>query len=599
VKKSIIQSPDEFREWMSRCKYTFALDTETTGLKHLYLEIVGFSISDGVQACYVHLWENEHQREILDILDFYIQEAKLVIMHNAPYDMSVLYKYGIRFNDVACTQTVWHCINENLPSKSLKFLANRILGIPKSEIKEYNEVKDADFDTFSRYAMNDAIWTFDLYQKALPEIEQQGLQNVIWNVEMPFQHALMWLRINGVLVDKQLAKEELVRLRHLYYQLEDEMFGYLGSGPGWKTGEQLAISMTLSNWYFTITPRSRKVELQQHINFNSPDQMIRIIESMGIKIYETTKKGNKSIGKRFKERVKGTNDFIDKWIRYVKIGKLLSGFLEPFQEFIDYDGRIRASFRNSVAVTGRLSCSEPNLEQLPQNNNIANVRNLYISPPDSLLIVADYKQQELRVLAEESNDKTMRDELLRGDDLHQQCADATGLSRSEAKTISFGVPYGKTEYGFSKDLRCSVEEAKEYLDKYFAKYPSIATRIEGTQLKVKKDHWVANMNGRRRRFPNFKKLNMWAKKKCYRMAFNFLIQSASADMVKIACAKLVRNEKLKLINIIHDEVCIECPKSYIDEGVEFVKTTMESAMKMSLPIPVDLHIVDRYGAVEK
>jgi DNA polymerase I-like protein with 3'-5' exonuclease and polymerase domains len=99
VKKSIIQSPDEFKEWMSRCKPVMSFDCETTGLKHLYLEIVGFSISDGVQACYVHLWENKYQKEILDILDFYIQEAKLVVMHNAGFDMSVLYKYGIRFGE--------------------------------------------------------------------------------------------------------------------------------------------------------------------------------------------------------------------------------------------------------------------------------------------------------------------------------------------------------------------------------------------------------------------------------------------------------------------------------------------------------------------
>jgi DNA polymerase-1 len=328
--------------------------------------------------------------------------------------------------------------------------------------------------------------------------------------------------------------------------------------------------------------------------------MIPIIENLGIEIYETTAKGNKSIGKRFKERVKGTNEFIDKWIRYCKLSKLLSAFLEPFEEFIDYDGRIRASFNNSVAVTGRLSCSEPNLEQLPQQNDIANIRNLYIAPLDSLLIVADYKQQELRVLAEESNDKTMRDELLRGDDLHQQCADATGLSRTEAKTISFGVPYGKTEYGFSKDLRCSVEEAKEYLDKYFTKYPSIATRIEGTQLKVKKDHWVANMNGRRRRFPNFDKLNKWAKKKCYRQAFNHLIQSFSADMLKVSAARVVLNfDWLKLVNLIHDELVLECPKSRIEEGVEAVRWAMEDWINMSLPVPAEICVVERYGEVSK
>ena len=213
--------------------------------------------------------------------------------------------------------------------------------------------------------------------------------------------------------------------------------------------------------------------------------------------------------------------------------------------------------------------------------------------------MADYNSQELRVLAEESNDSTMKKALLEGEDLHQQVADATGLTRRKAKTISFGVPYGKSEIGFSIDLRCSIEEAKKFLDSYFKKYPSVLTRIKATEEQVKRSGYVINMNGRRRRFPNFGTGGLWKKKRCFRQAFNFLIQSYSADMLKVSAARIIRFDFLKLVNLIHDELVVECPEDRIEKGKEAVRWAMEDWIRMSLPVPADIKVVKRYGEVEK
>ena len=605
IKRSVYTAPIMFQGFLMTCGTTLALDTETYdpqereggALNYIYLEIEGFSLCDGKQACYVHLKGNKYKDKLLAQLGFFLEErAELVIMHNAPFDMSVLYKYGIKDYTVACTKTASFLLDENRPSTGLKDLAGSILNVPKSRIISYEDAASQSFATFCKYAINDAVWTYQLYQRFSTDLIKQGLGHVFQDVEMPFQTALRDLRINGALVDRETAREMRYETQHLHCRLEDEMFRYVYTELWGRNPEEY-----WGNWYFKITPRSRVVSMEQHINFCSTDQMIRIIESLGIKITERTKKKNKSIGKAFKDRIKGTHSFLDLWLKYIKAEKLLSSFLNPFEEHVNDDGRIRCNFHNCTAVTGRLSCSNPNLEQLPQNNDIANIRNLFVSSPNNVLIVADYSGQELRVLAEESQDPVLRGAYLKepNDDLHQITADATGNTRTDAKRINFGIPYGKQAYGFSKDFRCSVQEAQKFLDAYFDKYVRVHTRIEQCKRAVFKNGYIKNMSGRRRRFPGIKGMSKWGRERCYRQAFNFLIQSFSADMMKIAAGRAVCNPNLKLVNLIHDELVVECKESYAKECVNYVREVMVNAVKLSVPLKVDIHLVKRYGDVEK
>ena len=589
MNSQIIKSPNQLKAWLRSCRPVIALDTETTSLNYLDLEIVGVSLCDGKQACYIPV--NKCWDKMWALLSFWLEEfADLVICHNSPFDMKVLYKYGVTLNKVACTQTAAFLLDENRLSYKLKDLAHTILKVPKEKIKKYDEVDQSNPLEFATYAINDAVWTFQIFEKFYSDIQKQGLDNLFWNIEMPFQRCLMDLAINGALVDLKAAEDMRYKIQHLHCQLEDELFRYIYEELWDRNKEEY-----WGNWYFNITPRSRKVTMERHVNFNSPDQLIPVIEALGINITEKTKKGKKSIGKAFKKRVAGTHPLIDKWIKYTKVDKLLHGFLEPFQSHVQADGRIRPSFHNTVAVTGRLTCSNPNLEQLPKNNDIANIRDLFIAPVRKVLIVADYSGQELRLLAEVTGDATMKGEFIRGEDLHQNTADAFKVTRDEAKTVGFGIAYGKTAFGFAKDFRCSMPEAEEVLNKYFSKYTAIPARMERNRGQISRFGWCKNMSGRRRRFPTFAKEGPWGKKRMFRQAFNFLIQSAAADMLKIAAGRAVLNPKLLLVNLIHDELVFECDEDYAEEGVKWVRDVMINAVKMSIPLEVDIKVGNCYG----
>lgn len=499
------------------------------------------------------------------------------------------------------TLTVSHLLNELLLENGLKYLAEHELGIPKEQIKKYTEVTPGTQEFFE-YGMNDAIWTYQLYKKYSPQIEKEGLHHLAYDIEFPFQRALMYLAINGIKADVSAAKVMKEEVQHLYYEIENELLEVFGG-----------------KYVTSITPRSRVVSCTPSINFNSSNQVIPLIEELGFKIYEKSKTGKKSWAKAAKKRLEGKHPTIDLLIKLGKVSKLLDGFLIPFEIFVERDGRIRPSFHNTVCVTGRLSCSKPNIEQLPKNNSIANIRNLFIAEPGNVIIVADYSGQEVRIMAQESGDTNLKNALRKGYDVHLATAnemDGLGISalgltdktpehkiakakyteqRDDCKCVVFGTAYGKSSYGFSKDFNCSEKEAQVFIDKFFTRYPGLKRAIEKTREQVYKHGFVTNMSGRKRRFPDFHKLNKWGKERCYRMAFNFKIQGFAADVTKRAAANVVQNDKLRLINIVHDELVIETSKDYVEQGIEYVRQAMIKALPIFIPWDIDIGSGERYG----
>ena len=478
---------------------------------------------------------------------------------------------------IFCTMTSSHLLNENLESNGLKYLAEHELGIPKEQIKKYTEVTPGTPE-FLKYGMNDAIWTYQLYKKYSPQIEKQGLHHLAYDIEFPFQKALMWLAINGIAADVSAAKTMRYEVQHLFYEIENELLGIFGG-----------------RYITSITPRSRVVSCTPSINFNSSDQVIPLIEKLGFKIYEKSKKGKKSWAKQAKKRLEGKHPAIDLLIKLGKVEKLLAGFLIPFETFVQKDGRIRPSFHNTVCVTGRLSCSKPNIEQLPKNNSIANIRNLFVAEPGNIIIVADYSGQEVRIMAQESGDKAFKDALINGLDLHQVTADAMGVSRDDAKCIVFGTAYGKSAYGFSKDFNCSEREAQIFIDKFFAQYPGLKQAIEKTKGQIYKYGFVRNMAGRKRRFPDFHKLNKWGKERCYRQGFNFKIQGYGGEVLKKAASEIVKDPNLMLVNLVHDEVVTETSRGYKEEGMKYIEKCMVEALPIFLKWNIDISYGVRYG----
>lgn len=311
--------------------------------------------------------------------------------------------------------------------------------------------------------------------------------------------------------------------------------------------------------------------------------------------------------------------FVTLLLKYRQVSKLLSTFLVPFEKFVEKDERIRPSFHNATCVTGRLSCSRPNIEQLPKNNSVANIRNLFVAEPGNVLIVADYSGQEVRIMAQESGDTNLKSALRKGYDVHLATANemhglnisTLGLTdkteehkaakakytkqRDDCKCVVFGTAYGKSAYGFSKDFNCSEKEAQEFIDKFFARYPGLKRAIEKTRGQIYKHGYVKNMAGRKRRFPDFHKLNKWGKERCYRQGFNFKIQGYGGEVLKKAASEIVKNPNLMLVNLVHDEVVVECKKEYVKEGMIYINDCMVKALPIFLPWDIDINYGTCYG----
>lgn len=502
---------------------------------------------------------------------------------------------------IFCTLTASHLLNECCRDNGLKGLTKQLL---KRDVTIYEDAIKFGVHSpeFAKYATEDAINTYDLYRRFSPNLAKQGLGHLFWDIEMPFQKALMELKINGIGADLVEAKAMTRRCQHLYWEIEDELLKFFGG-----------------DYVVSIQKKTGDYVCSPSINFNSSVQVVPLVEDLGFAITEKSKKGKKSWGKTTKARLKGKHPMIDKLIRLGKVEKLLNGFLTPFPQFVDADGRVRSSFHNAVCVTGRLSCSKPNIEQLPKNNNIANIRNLFKADKGNALIVADYAGQELRIMAEDSGDKVMLGELRKGFDIHlstannihkldlsdeQLTAGSAGFSeckkkykklRDDCKCIGFGIPFGKSKYGFAKDFNCSEDEAQEIVDKFFTKYPSIKRAIEKTHEQVYKRGYVKNMSGRKRRFPEFKKGSYWEKQRCYRQSYNFKIQSTGADVIKAAAALIITNLNVRLVNIVHDEIVVECKIGYVSEGMRWVEECMVAVLPLSVAWEVELAHGERYG----
>jgi len=393
VEKEILKSLNDVKLWFATHDCSkLAFDTETTSLKWDDMQIVGISFCNGDSACYIDLIQfiNDSSSESFKIINFlqkkFKYDIKKLIAHNMPFDLKVLSKLPIMNNGyisdkgivevtnrIFCTQTAAHLINEN-QSKKLKYLAYKYLNIPQNEIKEWEQVNsDYHSEEFYKYALNDAIWTWQLYEIFNKELVWQGLDKLFFEIEMPFQFVLRDLEIKGVLVDQDRIVECKKELQKVLFDLKLKLV----KAAGLKYGIQC-----------NLFDDSKEILTA---NLNSPKQLVDIIaKRLGLEITEKTPGGKLSVGKLSMLKLKGKHEFIDLLDKYKKARKLYDAFVEPFPNHICKDGRVRTSFHNTVAVTGRLSSSGPNLQQLPKSSEPIDLRSCFIAPKGKKLIVADY-----------------------------------------------------------------------------------------------------------------------------------------------------------------------------------------------------------------
>jgi len=615
MKRIVIKTYLDFLNWSKTCGDIISFDTETSSLSYLHLSIIGFSICDGESVCYLDLFKNKDFVNIIGLLNKIFWNCEKVIMHNAPFDLKVLYKYGIGESlggKVIDTRIAAFLLDENRLT-GLKFLTANILGKKRLSWKQITEKYGISSPEFYNYAMNDAEDTWNLWKIFEKQLEKEDLSYLFYSVEMPFQFVIRDMKINGVGVDKQKLLEFDEKCVKLLFELEVDLLKTLGIKP--------QIQKRFDN----------SEELLCDLDFNSSQQMVKIIEKLGLEIKEKTKpsktypEGQKSVGAATLLNLRGKHPFIEKLHYYRYVRHLYDSFVKKIQFEIQEDGRIRGNF--NIAKSGRLTMSKPNLQQNPNDEKYGfkspiKFREIFIPKEGYVYIIADYSGQELRNLGEVTNDTKIIEAFRQGYDLHLLTANfifSLNLKEEQLKEngkeyieivkkfkserhkakngANFPIIYGTTASGISKRMGISYKEAKRWMNEFFKLYPNVKKAIEETKIELENNGYVKTLMGRKRRFPNYENQTDKYKAADLRIAFNHKIQGFSADQVKIALSKIaagIKDFDAKIILQVHDEVIVECKKDQAEKVKAIVKNCMENAVSLRIPFKVDIKICERY-----
>ncbi len=339
-------------------------------------------------------------------------------------------------------------------------------------------------------------------------------------------------------------------------------------------------------------------------NINSTQQLGRILfEKLGLPPVKKTKSGW-STNAEVLEKLRGQHAIIDRILEYRQLTKLKSTYADGLSKVIGPDGRIHTSFQNTVTATGRLSSTEPNLQNIPVRTELgAELRKMFAAAPGRVLVDADYSQIELRLLGHMAGDQAMIDGFLSGEDIHAITAsqvfgvplgEVTPLMRRSAKAVNFGIVYGISPFSLSQDIGVTVSEAKEYMDKYFAHYSGVRSYMDGVVEQAKRAGYVTTLFGRRRWIPEIKSSNFNTRSFGERVALNAPIQGTAADIIKLAMIRVrdrLNAEGLtgRLVLQVHDELIVECPESEADTVCRLVREEMEGVAALSVPLLAETH----------
>ena len=627
-----ITNIDQAREFFSDFGLSFSFDTETTSsaiedyrrthgvdaslpktlgrqaLNYYYLDLEAMSFCDGKKAGFI-MFDYIKRSEFLEIFKQHLSKAKTVVAHNIAFDMKVMHKYGVNFEGVRiyCTMVADHLIDENR-QHGLKDLAKKFLG--QEETISWAEARKKGGKTWFDYTINDAIWCWELCKIQQPLLKREGVAKLFREIEMPFQFVIMDMEINGFLIDKRVAEETTTVLLDAKEKFTTEMLEYLG--------ERFSVQMKLDGSMEIISP----------INFESPAQLVTVCrDRLGLEEVEQTKSGNYSVDKVFMSKHKN-HDFIKILNKYKIASQLYKLFFKPLPELMDGDGRVRASFKDTGTVTGRLSCSQPNLQQLakPKEEFPIETRAAFIAGEGRKMITADFSGQEVCIMVEESGDENIKDILLKNQDVHLKTAkdafdapipeealsrdhpdykmycEKFSKERAKAKIFNFALPYGKGAFGFAKDYGITEEEAQVILDKYFTANRGLKEAMDKAKEEVQKYGSVTYLSGRKKHFQKVKgQYGEEYPMKAMRQAFNAKIQGFGADMMRIALNRvrdvIKQNPHLgiEIQATVHDEAVCTCKEEHLEESCKLIKEAFEGSVKLVVPLLSDIGVGNNYS----
>ncbi|MFC1984649.1 DNA polymerase I [Chloroflexota bacterium] len=585
---------DELLNRLSAAK-SFALDLETTSLNAMSAEMVGISLSPAPgEAYYIPVghvgWGQVEQlplKQVIEQLKAPLEDASLTkFAHNGKYDMTVLAEYGVSVNNLTSdTMVAAYLLCEK--SLGLKALAFSKLGIEMTPITaligsgtKQISMSQVEVKPTADYACADADMTGQLAEILKAELRQQGLWQLFSEVEMPLVPVLIHMERNGIALDRD-------RLRDMSHRLG---------------GQILKLEAKIYN------------NVSHHFNINSPQQLSSVLfQELGLPPTRKTKSGY-STGAAVLEELHGVHPIIEFILEYRQLTKLKSTYIDALPSLINSKtGRVHTSFNQTRTATGRLSSSEPNLQNIPVRGDVGKeVRQAFIAPPVSLLMAGDYSQIDLRALAHLSQDLSLLNAFHNDEDIHSATAaqlfgidssQVTADMRRLAKTVNFGVIYGMSNYGLEQATELSWEEASRFIADYFDKYPGVRQYLESTKEQAREKGYVQTLLGRRRSILEISSPNRQVREAAERMAINMPVQGTSADIIKVAMINLYREMnqrrlKSKMVLQVHDELIFEVPDEEVGLMRQLVPQIMSTALELSLPLNVDIKTGNNWGEME-
>ncbi|MBP3274268.1 MAG: DNA polymerase I [Butyrivibrio sp.] len=452
-------------------------------------------------------------------------------------------------------------------------ISKEYLGIPlqkKSDVFGKTPLSEVDENILSDYMGKAAFICYASLPLILKKLSKSGMEKLFYNIEMPLSYILFAMEKEGIIARKDALKEYGDKLGVRIAELEKIIYEAAGC----------------------------------EFNINSPKQLGEILfEKLGLPAEKKTKSGY-STAADVLEKLAPDNKVVADVLEYRGLAKLKSTYADGLAAFIESDGRIHTSFNQTITATGRISSTEPNLQNIPMRTELGRLIRKVFVPKDSCVFAdADYSQIELRILAHMSEDQGLISAYHEGDDIHRITAskvfhvpfeEVTPLQRRNAKAVNFGIVYGMSNYGLSQDLSISVSEAKEYMAKYFDTYPGVRTYQDRVIQEAKNKGYSETLFGRRRPIPELKAANYMMRQFGERVAMNAPIQGTAADIMKIAMINVFFALKKKalrsrLILQIHDELVIETYQDEEDLVKDILVKEMERAADLSVPLEVDCH----------
>jgi len=576
----IVRGGRELDDLVRELEGFFVIDTETSSLDPFSAEIVGMSFSWAPgKAAYVP-WSAEAARKLRPLLE---DDARPKGAQNAKFDLQVLRTHGIEVKGLGFdTMVASYLLDPGRGVHNLDALALRYLNVRKTATEELIgkgadaiSMKDVPEDKVAHYAAEDADCTWRLVEVFRPRLEADGLMPLFRDVEMPLVHVLLDMERAGVRVDVPYLKGLSREFEDMAHRVEREIREIAG----------------------------------EEVNLNSPKQLGPLLfEKLEIQ------KGSARRMKRTRTGAYATDadtleafsshPIVAKLLDYREVTKLRSTYVDALPGMVHpRSGRIHSSFNQTVAATGRLSSENPNLQNIPIRTEIGRrIRRAFVADEGRRLLSADYSQIELRLMAHLSGDAGLCEVYRRGGDVHAETAarmfklplaDVTREQRGSAKAINFGILYGMGPTRLARDLKIPMDEAREFLDRYFREFPGVRDFQRRAVEQTRREGFVTTLLGRRRAIPELASDEPAVRAAAENMAKNTPVQGTAADLIKVAMVRIrrrLRGESLRaqMILQVHDELVFEAPEEEIDRLAPLVRGEMEGALELKVPIVVDL-----------